>query len=81
MSGMIQGPDGKYIVGTVKIGDKGQIVIPKDARDLFELKPGDTLLVLADAKQGIALVNNDVFREFAQDILNAPNTADDRSES
>lgn len=48
-------PQGKHI-STVKVGDKGQIVIPKGARDLFNIQPGDTLLLLADLEQGIALV-------------------------
>ena len=57
--------DGKYIFGPAKVGEKGQIVIPKDARDAFGIKPGDTLLVLADEKQGIAITKDDVlFRQF-----------------
>lgn len=64
-------PDGKHIFGTVKVGEKGQIVIPKDARMIFNIKPGDTLLVLGDESQGIAIVKNDLFRKFAYDILNA----------
>ncbi|MEO3889686.1 AbrB/MazE/SpoVT family DNA-binding domain-containing protein [Nonomuraea sp. B5E05] len=66
---MIEGPDGRYIVGTVKIGEKGQIVIPKDARDLLGIQPGDTLLVLVDTDQGIALVDNERFRRFATGVL------------
>jgi AbrB family looped-hinge helix DNA binding protein len=61
-------PDGKY-VGTVRVGEKGQIVIPKGARDLFGIKPGDTLLLLADVAQGIAIVRNDLFKQFADEIL------------
>lgn len=48
-------PEGKY-AWMVKIGEKGQFVIPKEARDLFELKPGDEILVLGDAERGIAIL-------------------------
>ena len=55
---------GKY-AATVRVGEKGQIVIPKGVRDLFDIKPGDTLLVLADTRQGIAITKDDVlFRQF-----------------
>ena len=47
-------PEGKFLA-TVKIGPKGQIVIPKEARDLFGLKAGDSLVLMADKAQGIAL--------------------------
>lgn len=47
-------PEGKFLA-TVKLGPKGQIVIPKEARDLFSLKPGDALILMADKGQGIAL--------------------------
>jgi len=59
-------PDGKYIFGTVKVGERGQIVIPKDARDIFDIKAGDTLLMLGDEAQGIAM-----FMQFARAILRA----------
>ncbi|MGN0536129.1 MAG: helix-turn-helix domain-containing protein [Eubacterium sp.] len=49
-------PKGKHIFGLVTVGDKGQIVIPKKARDIFDIKQGDNLLVLGDEAQGIALV-------------------------
>jgi AbrB family looped-hinge helix DNA binding protein len=70
-------PKGKHIFGTVKVGEKGQIVIPKEAREIFNIKPGDTLLILGDEAQGIAIVKNELFRRFAEDILNAPNKTED----
>ncbi len=53
-------PDGKDVC-TVKIGDKGQIVIPKNMREMFGIKAGDTLLLLADCERGIAIVNDTSF--------------------
>ena len=47
-------PEGKY-AWMVKIGEKGQFVIPKEARELFDIKPGDSILVLADLEKGIAI--------------------------
>lgn len=52
----LQYPKGKFI-SIVKVGDKGQIVIPKGARDLFGIQAGDQLLLMADKKRGIALVD------------------------
>ena len=49
-------PKGKYIFGMVKVGDKGQIVIPAKARKVFDIKPGDNLIVLRDEGQGIAII-------------------------
>ncbi len=51
------GENGKYMFGTAKVGERGQIVIPKEAREVLGIRPGDTLLVLGDTKQGLALVN------------------------
>ena len=53
--------DGKYIFGVVKVGDKGQIVIPKDAHKIYDIKPGDALLMLGDQK-GIALLKTEIFQ-------------------
>ncbi len=65
------GPKGKHIFGTVKVGEKGQIVIPKEARKIFDIKPGDSLLVLGDEEQGIAIVKCDELYQFAKDIFKA----------
>ena len=71
-------PKGKFI-STVKVGEKGQIVIPKPARDMFSIKPGDTVLLLADEDRGIAIVSNDVYMNFAEAIFDAQDRKDDKN--
>lgn len=56
-------PKGKHIWGTVIVNDRGQIVIPKGARDLFQIHGGDRLIVLGDENEGIALVKAEVFEQ------------------
>lgn len=58
-------PKGKY-AWTVKVGEKGQIVIPKEAREIFNINPGDTLILLGDVKQGIAIPPKSMFTKLAQ---------------
>jgi len=74
-------PEGKY-AWTVKVGEKGQFVIPKEAREIFNIKPGDTLIVLADEKQGIAIPPKDMFAQLARAIFsqNVPLTNEDKEE-
>lgn len=67
---MIKGPEGKYIFGMVKVGERGQIVIPKDARELFGINAGDSLLVVGDVDQGIAIIKSGEFMNFALGIFN-----------
>ena len=55
--------EGKY-AWTATVGEKGQIVIPKQARELFHIKPGDTLLLLGDEKRGIAIPPKGAFSFF-----------------
>ena len=57
----MQEKDGKYIFGVVKVGDKGQIVIPKDARQVYGIKPGDALIMLGD-ERGVALLKTEIFQ-------------------
>ena len=62
----------KY-VGICKVGEKGQIVIPVEARKMFDIKPGikpgDSIIVLCDKEKGIALVKSNVIEDLADDIL------------
>ena len=62
-------PIGKHLWGTVTIGSKGQIVIPKNARDTFYMKEGDRLVVLGDESQGIALIKAEIFENQMQEML------------
>jgi len=59
----MKAPKGKY-AWTATVGEKGQIVIPKQARELFDIKPGDTLLLLGDEDRGIAIPPKGAFAEL-----------------
>ena len=65
--------NGKY-AGTVTVGTKGQIVIPKEAREMFDIQPGDTLLLLGDAARGIAIPPKHLFEELAGGIFRGGET-------
>ena len=71
-------PGGKHVLGkinqqrvfgTAKVGDRGQIVIPKEARQIFGVQPGDTLLILGDEETGIIVTKPDVLRDAANGIF------------
>jgi len=61
-------PRGKHLFGIVTVGDKGQIVIPAKARKLFEISPGDQLVVLGDEGQGLAVLKSEMFLGLADAI-------------
>lgn len=72
-------PGGKHILGknkqqrvfgTAKVGDRGQIVIPKEARELFGIKPGDTLLILGETDTGLIVSRPEVLNDLANELLN-----------
>lgn len=65
------GPKGKHIFGTTKINDRGQVVIPKKARELFGINNGDSLVVLGDEAEGIALIKADVFEKRLNNTWNS----------
>ncbi len=70
-------PKGKY-AWTATVGEKGQIVIPKQARELFDIKPGDTLVLLGDEKRGIAIPPKKMFSQFAAAIFETAEEDDER---
>ncbi len=72
-------PKGKHIFGTVTVGEKGQIVIPKKARDIFDIKPGDNLIILGDEEQGLAMIKASVMLDFMENIKNNLSKSDDWS--
>ncbi len=61
-------PKGKY-AWTATVGEKGQIVIPKQAREIFHIQPGDTLVILGDEEKGIAIPPKSAFAQFAAAIF------------
>ena len=66
---------GKY-AWTVRVGEKGRINFPKEARDVFDINPGDTLLLLGDEQKGIVIVNRDEFDDLISQILEAQDYED-----
>lgn len=59
----------KRVFGTAKVGDRGQIVIPKEARDLFNIRPGDTLLILGEENKGLIVSRPELLRDIADEIF------------
>ena len=64
----MQEKDGKYIFGVVKVGEKGQIVIPKDARKVYGIEPGDALMLLGDQK-GMVLLKTEIFQNVIDQAM------------
>lgn len=73
-------PLGRHLFGVVRIGDKGQIVIPQDARRIFGLKPGDKLVVLGDEAQGLALIRESDMLAMAETIRRSARAAQEKTE-
>ena len=60
---------GRRVFGTAKVGDRGQIVIPKEARELFHIKPGDTLLILGEEETGMIVSRPELLSDIANQIF------------
>ena len=59
----------RRVFGTAKVGDRGQIVIPKEARELFHIKPGDTLLILGEEDSGLIVSRPEILTDIANQIF------------
>ena len=59
----------KRVFGTAKVGDRGQIVIPKEARELFNIKPGDTLLIIGEESKGLIVSRPELLKDLADEIF------------
>ncbi len=59
----------KRVFGTAKVGDRGQIVIPKEARELFHIRPGDTLLIIGEENKGLIVSRPELLRDLADEIF------------
>jgi AbrB family looped-hinge helix DNA binding protein len=65
-------PKGKHVFGTVTVGERGQIVIPKKARDIFQFNPGDSLMILGDeVLGGIAILKTELFLRNIEPLMDA----------
>lgn len=67
-SGIAIPPKGKYFFGAVQVGEQGEIIIPKEAREVFNIKIGDKLLILGDEERGIGIVSQDAVLNFVGNI-------------
>lgn len=61
----------RYFMASVKLGPKGQIVIPKEVREMFDVAPGDTMVLLADRKKGVALQTVDKLNPMLRSTFNS----------
>lgn len=68
----------RRIIGTAKVGDRGQIVIPKEARELFHIKPGDTLLILGDKETGLIISRPEILEDIAEKIFENINSEEQK---
>ena len=68
----------RRVFGTAKVGDRGQIVIPKEARQLFHIQPGDTLLILGEEDSGLIVSRPEVLSDIANQIFDTIRNEDEK---
>ena len=68
---------GRQVFGTAKVGDRGQIVIPKEARDFFGIEPGDTLLILGKHETGLIVTKPETLNDLANQIFQTVESEDE----
>jgi AbrB family looped-hinge helix DNA binding protein len=68
-----------YYFGTAKVGEKGQIVVPKEARNLFDIQPGDTVVMVGDSAKGLYIVKSSAIKEFALETLSKVGVIKDKT--
>ena len=66
----------RRVFGTAKVGDRGQIVIPKEARELFNIQPGDTLWILGEENKGLIISRPELLRDLADQIFEVKENED-----
>ena len=76
----MKNPKGKY-AWAVKVGEKGQFVVPKQARELFDINPGDTLILLGDEKRGIAIPLKSTIQDYAENFFSQFPDTDEEPEA
>ena len=69
----------KRVFGTAKVGDRGQIVIPKEARELFNIRPGDTLLILGEEETGLVVSRPEVLSDLANKLFDTARNEEDKN--
>ena len=67
----------RRVFGTAKVGDRGQIVIPKEARQLFHIQPGDTLLILGEEDSGLVISKSEILTDIANQIFDTIKSEDE----
>lgn len=70
----------RRVFGTAKVGDRGQIVIPKEARELFNIRPGDTLLILGEEDTGLIVSRPEILSDIANQIFDTVRKEEDNHE-